>query len=197
MEFFMKKFALLGVAAAALIAAPTFAQQARGGFERGAGITRAQAEAQVRTGFARVDANRDGFVTQAEAQQVRGAVRGQRGERREARFAQLDANRDGSISRAEFFAKRDRGDRAERRAARQERRAERFERRQGCAGMIGRIGNGRMFERLDQNRDGRVSLAEATNARLRAFDRVDQNRDGRITREERQAVKAARQSRRG
>jgi len=194
MEFFMKKFALLGVAAAALIAAPTFAQQARGGFERGAGITRAQAEAQVRTGFARVDANRDGFVTQAEAQQVRGAVRGQRGERREARFAQLDANRDGSISRAEFFAKRGRGDRAERRAERLERRAER---RQGRAGMIGRIGNARLFQRIDQNRDGRVSLAEATTARLRAFDRVDANRDGRITREERQAVKAARQARRG
>jgi hypothetical protein len=42
-----------------------------------------------------------------------------------------------------------------------------------------------------------VSLAEATVARLRAFDRVDANRDGRVTREERQAVRAQRQARRG
>jgi Ca2+-binding EF-hand superfamily protein len=63
--------------------------------------------------------------------------------------------------------------------------------------MVGRLGNGRLFERVDQNGDGRVSLAEATTMRLRVFDRVDANRDGRITREERQAVRAARQSRRG
>ena len=44
-------------------------------------------------------------------------------------------------------------------------------------------------------RDGRISLAEATRARLERFDRVDQNDDGRITREEVQALRAQRPAR--
>src|SRR3712207_3508622 len=98
----MKKFVLFGAAAAALIATPSFAQQARGGFDRGAGVTRAEVQARVRDQFVRIDANRDGYVTQAEAQAFRGAVRGERREarqdRHEERFARLDANRDGEIS---------------------------------------------------------------------------------------------------
>ncbi len=190
----MKKIILSGAAAAALIATPTFAEQAQGGFERGQGVTRAQVETRVRASFARVDANRDGFVTQAEAQSFRQDLRAERqenrAERREARFARLDANRDGSISRAEFFARRDRAEQGERRGLR----AERHGQRGGCAA---RLGNGRLFERLDGNRDGRVSLAEATAVRLRAFDRADANRDGRVTREERRALRADRQGRRG
>lgn len=189
----MKKIVLLGAAAAALFTAPSLAQQARGGFDSGQGVTRAEVQTRVRDTFARIDTNRDGFVTQAEAQSFRGAARAERrerrGDRREERFAKLDANRDGSISRAEFFAKRERGDRAERRGNRLERRGQR-------GGFAARLG-GRMFERLDTNRDGRVSLAEATNARLAAFDRADANRDGRVTREERRALRAERQSRRG
>ena len=184
----MKKIVLLGAAVAALIATPTFAQQGRG-LERGAGVTRAQVEARVRDMFARVDANRDGFVTQAEAQAFRGAARAgrqeNRGERSEARFARLDANRDGSISRDEFFARAGRGDRAER-----------GERRGQRGGMMAGL-SGKRFERIDADRDGRVSLAEVTTQRLRAFDRADANRDGRLTREERQAIRAERQARRG
>jgi hypothetical protein len=193
----MKKIVLLGAAVAALIAAPTSAQQPGGGFERGPGVTRAQVETRVRDMFARVDANRDGFITQAEAQAFRSTARAgrqeQRQDRREERFASLDANRDGSISRAEFFAQRERGDRAERRADR----AERVERQGQRGGFAARLGNGRLFQRLDSNRDSRVSLAEATAFRLQAFDRADANRDGRVTREERQAIRAERQSRRG
>jgi aryl-alcohol dehydrogenase-like predicted oxidoreductase len=44
---------------------------------------------------------------------------------------------------------------------------------------------GRMFEMADANRDGRVTLQEATNAALRHFDTADVNRDGRLTPEER------------
>lgn len=190
----MKKIVLFGAAAAALIATPALAQQGRGGFERGAGVTRAEVETRVRDMFARLDANRDGFVTQAEAQAVRGAARAERqenrGQRREARFARLDANRDGSISRAEFLARPERGERrAERRAARLERRGQR-------GGLMARLG-GKRFERIDADKDGRISLAEVTMQRLQAFDRADANRDGRVTREERQAVRAERQARRG
>src|SRR5207342_2569804 len=48
-------------------------------------------------------------------------------------------------------------------------------------GMMG----GRMFEDSDANKDGRVSLQEATDAAVRHFDMADTNRDGRITPEER------------
>lgn len=203
----MKKIVLLGAAAAALAATPTLAQQGQGGAERGAGVTRAQVETRIRDMFARVDTNRDGFVTQAEAQAVRGAARaerrGDRADRRQDRFAHLDANRDGSISRDEFFARAERGDRAERgerRGQRAERRAERredrLERRNQRGGLMARLG-GKRFERIDADKDGRISLAEATAQRLRAFDRADANRDGRLTREERQAVRADRQARRG
>ena len=196
----MNKIVLLGAAAAALIATPSLAQQVRGGFQPGVGVTRAEVQTRVRDMFARVDANRDGYVTQAEAQAFRGAARGNRREarqdRREERFARLDANRDGEISRAEFFASPQRGDRAERRDLRGERRADRMERRGQRGGLFARLGE-RRFDRVDVNNDGRISLAEATQLRLQAFDRADVNRDGRLTREERRSLRAGRQQRRG
>jgi hypothetical protein len=45
---------------------------------------------------------------------------------------------------------------------------------------------GRMFAMADLDRDGRVTLREATDSALRRFDINDRNRDGRITPEERQ-----------
>ena len=200
----MKKAILFGAAAAVLAAsAPALAQPARSG----AGdriVTRADMQDRVRSNFMRVDANRDGFVTRAEAQAVAGERRGgrrearaerreNRGERRAAQFARLDANRDGMISRAEFSAPRARGDRAELRQQRAERRANRMERR----GQRGGGGFGlRAFERQDANRDGRLSLAEAIRARLVRFERLDLDRDGRLTREERQRARAERRDRR-
>lgn len=195
----MKKVILFGTAAAVLAATPAIAQNVRGG---GASQTRADVPARVQAAFARVDTNRDGFVTQAEAQSAptvtreqrqanRGERRANRGGNREARFAALDTNGNGSISRDEFFARRggQGADRAERQAARAERRAQR-----GGQGL--RFG-GRGFERMDSNQDGRVSLAEATASRLQRFDRIDTNRDGRLTREERQAARAQRRATRG
>ena len=44
-----------------------------------------------------------------------------------------------------------------------------------------------MLKMADANRDGRVSLAEATAGALRHFDMMDGNRDGRLTPEERAA----------
>ena len=199
----MKRIILLSAAASTLIATPTLAQQVRGGAERGAGVTRAEVETRLRDMFERVDSNRDGFLTKAEVQAFRGVARADRrgngAERRESRFTRLDGNSDGSISRDEFFARGQSGDRAgrgERQSLRAERRAARLERRGQRGGMMARLG-GKRFERIDSNKDGRISLAEVTTQRLRAFDRADANRDGRLTREERQAVRAERQARRG
>jgi Ca2+-binding EF-hand superfamily protein len=191
----MYKSILFGAAAAALFAGPAAAQPRA---ERGEGFTRAQVQSRVGAMFARVDADRDGFVTQAEADAARTAVRGhrrdqralppeQRGERRAALFARLDRDGNGVISRAEFEAPRGL-------AGGRHGRAERFERR-GPRGAMGARFGAQAFARMDSDRDGRVSLGEATRFRLERFDRVDSNDDGRISSEERDAVRARRLAR--
>lgn len=189
--------ALAAVAGAALAQAPTPpAPGAHGGQHRmmmQQPQTRDAAITKVREHFAKMDANRDGFVTSDEmkAQRAeRGAKwREKRAERRQGRdpaaaFDRLDANRDGVLSREEFAAAR---------AMRGERRAEmrgnapraeggkRMMRMHRMAGM----GHGGMMKRADANNDGKVSLAEAQAAAVARFDRVDLNRDGTITPEER------------
>jgi hypothetical protein len=205
----MKTFILAGAALAALAAIPASAQP--GGQMRGqAELTRAEMQQRVQARFARADANRDGFLTRDEAparpQGVRGERREDRAERRAERggrrallFARLDSNRDGMISRAEFDNRAQRGDRTERRAFRAERRADRMERRGDRAGR-GRQGGGGgfgRFERVDTNRDGRISLAEAQTGALARFARLDLNRDGRVTREERLRAREQRRDDRG
>ena len=201
----MKKILFAGIAAAGLIAVvPAFAQTSPVGAaphgQMAREHTRAQVAAKVQEHFARLDTNRDGFVTKAEADAARTQMRARFAEnrperieqrkertamRREHRFEQIDANNDGSISRAEFDAAHARRD------ARADRNKDGLPDRHRHAGAMRRmhagIGGfgGRMFELADANRDGRVSLQEAQTAALQHFDMADANRDGRITREER------------
>jgi Ca2+-binding EF-hand superfamily protein len=181
----MKRFAFAGVAVAALVAIPALAQM---GGERRARMaepmTRAAVQAQVQAKFAKVDIDRDGFVTRAEAEARVAAARGEhearRGERRGRMFDRLDADRNGSISRAEF------DDAA---AARGEHRGE--GRRAMHRGRVVRAGLGfgpGMFERLDADHDNRISLAEASARALAMFDKADADRNGTVTVEERRAA---------
>lgn len=163
MKIFLFAAALLGTATAA-------PAQPRDGVQ-----TRAETVERVRTMFARVDRDRDGAITAAEAQGVSGSVR-QRGLRRAARFDRLDTDRDNMISRNEWNGARAQG----------EQRGAGLNRRRG-----GGMGTG-MLRRVDANADSRVTLAEAEAAALQRFDRVDRNRDGRITRDERQQRRAQR-----
>jgi Ca2+-binding EF-hand superfamily protein len=162
--------------------------------------TRAEVVERARAMFARVDANRDGYITREEGPAVRGQMRASVGERRGQRMAEgrgagraqmfdrIDQNRDNVISRDEWA-------RAE--AMRGERRTE--GRRGGLRGermaMRGRVG-GAMLRMADTNRDERISLAEAQAAAVQRFDRVDLNRDGRVTRDERQQARQQRQAQR-
>jgi Ca2+-binding EF-hand superfamily protein len=198
--------------------APMGPQAPRAGLERGhmaRPVTRAEVQARVQRMFARFDLNRDGFITRdeiaaARAQRAGGhrfqgqdmraqPVQGDRAAMRaparrgERLFARLDANHDGVITRAEFDAAM---------AARQQHMGARGGRGEGFRGgaRFGRAGmggfGGRLFERFDMDRDGRVSIQEATSAALQAFDRADTNHDGVVTPEERRAARAGMGARR-
>ncbi|MCY7271202.1 MAG: EF-hand domain-containing protein [Sphingomonas bacterium] len=176
--------------------------------------TRDQAVAKVREHFAMMDANRDGFVAGNELQSMRGAGhqgmnhqmgerRGRRGERLAmnnpgAAFDRIDANRDGMISRDEFAKGREM--RIERKVARNGAPGQAMDGEHHAMGKMNRMGGGRgmangmgggmrhgMMRMADLDKDGRVSLQEATTSALQRFDRVDANRDGRITPEERRS----------
>jgi hypothetical protein len=164
-----------------------------------------QARAQAQ--FERTDANRDGFLTQAEVQaraaaarpgrDQRLASREQRQAKRAQRLARLDTDRDGTISPAERQARSAArgGDQAQG-PAKQAQRLERRAQRQVMRGARGLRINEQRFTRLDTDKDSRLTLAEVTAGLATRFQRLDTNRDGAITREERRSARGQRQGRR-
>ena len=216
----MAKYLLGGAMAAALVAiSPALAQvpgqpvpqaQAYPGQPawqgRASVHTRAEVANHVRTMFARLDTNRDGYLVKAEADAARanfrqfagnrgrqGAKPGGRQAKGGAAFDRLDANHDGAITRSEFDAVR--AQRVARRDVNGDGRPDaRAGRRMG--GGMGGLG-GRMFDMADLNRDGRVTLQEATNAALRHFDTADVNRDGQLTPQERMQSRERLRAQRG
>jgi EF hand domain-containing protein len=173
----MNRIFFAGAALAAVAATAAIAQAGGDRFHRDEPLTRAAVQAAVQAKFAESDADRDGFVTGAEA---RARAETARGEHRAGLFERLDADRDGSISRAEFDAHH---------AGRGERHEGRRGRRGGHGGMA-RPGL-RRFAAMDADHDGRVSLAEASGRALAMFDRADANRDGTVTADERRAAREA------
>lgn len=158
--------------------------------------TRADVQAKVAEHFTKLDTNRDGSITKAEADAARQTFRTERAERikergqdrREHAFDRLDSNADGAISRAEWDAAAAHGE--QRMGSRDRDGDGRPDRRSsGKGGMRGIAGlGGQMFEMADGNKDGRVTLQEAQAAALRHFDTADTNRDGQLTREERRQM---------
>jgi Ca2+-binding EF-hand superfamily protein len=189
---------LLVAVATPLLAQPAPAPAPMAPMVMGQTITRAEVQTRVQTQFAKRDANRDGFLTtdefRGQRQGMKMRQRGQMGGQQAMRdpnaaFDRLDANRDGSISRDEFA--RNRVVRIERRVVANQPGQPGMENgrmrvMRGGGGMMG----GAMLKMADTDRDGRVSLAEATAGALRHFDMMDSNRDGRITPEERAAGRA-------
>ena len=113
--------------------------------------------------FERMDTNKDGKITKAEATQAR-----------EKWFAEVDANKDKFITRAEAEKWK------EAKWGKKGKKAE------GDKGHRGKHGgkHGHMFDRLDQNKDGKISKAEAAAKSTWMFEKLDTNKDGVITRAE-------------
>jgi len=178
----MRKQLTLSLAAVALLAggvayaAPSDTPDQRSPMA-GRDITRAQVEQMAEKAFARMDANGDGKLDQAD-----------REARQKARFDRVDTDGDGAITFAEFTAQREhRAERRDQRADRapDERRMKpRFARRgPGGPGMM------MMGKRADSDGDGAVSKAEFQSAMLARFDRADANGDGTLTGDERRAAR--------
>jgi len=121
------------------------------------------------TRFDETDANKDGFITQAEI-----------AAHRAARFATQDTDGSGDLSKEELSAHM-KAKAAERGRTLNDKRAAR------------RID--RMFKRLDKDANGVLTLAELP-TRDKRFDRVDANDDGKISRAEADSAKSKRQSKR-
>ena len=184
--------ALLASAAAVAQIAPVAGQEMQAKAERV--HTRAEVQAKIAEHFAKLDTNRDGSVTKAEADSAKAARRGQFAERRKERredrrenaFERLDSNRDNAISRVEWDAHA--AQREQRIASRDRNGDGRPDRRGGRRGMHMAGLGGHMFEMADANKDGRVTLQEAQAAALRHFDTADVNRDGQVTPDERRQM---------
>ena len=176
-------------------------------------MTRAAVVQKVQDHFAKLDSNRDGFITKEEADSGGDAMRAERHERIEKRLAEkgidmpdrgavfdrLDANRDGSISREEFTSGKTEfnerrvivikdGDDAEGHRVVIKDGDKADGRRDVRIHRLGMRFGGHMFEMADADKDGRVSIQEATNAAATHFDKADSNHDGTLTREEMRAA---------
>ena len=163
--------------------------------------TRDEVVAKVREHFAQLDTNKDGSLTKEEAEAGRKIFREKfkekLGERREHRmekrdpkvaFDRLDTNKDGSISPDEFAKGHEQ--RIERRMVIKDGQPMPGMQHDGMKMRHHRMMmGGHMFEMADANKDGRVTLQEATDAAVRHFDMADANRDGQVTRDERRQIR--------
>lgn len=163
-------------------------------------MVRADVTTQVKAQFATLDANKDGAITREEITTHHAA---RRKEMQDRMFADMDANKDGAISKGEFDAHHkdmaghmmmdmDMADAADMpmpppppgmMAPDTPHKIVIKRKMMGSPG--GMLGEGRMFEMADTNKDGKVTESEALTSALARFDRADTNKDGKITPDER------------
>ncbi len=123
-------------------------------------VTRATYMQKVDNAFVNVDANKDGFMDRAEIESAETKALVTRKavmlRDREAAFRKMDADKNGSLSLQEYNAAL---------VALQPRKADATP----------------VLNRLDTNKDGKISLAENRTPSMAQFDRADANKDGALT----------------
>jgi hypothetical protein len=152
------------LAATSLAALPAVAQDAAKG-------PRPDRETQRRAAFDRVDSNKDGFIDRDESRAARLAL-----------FERLDANKDGRLTPDELSAGRQgRGQGPKRQSGDVNAQTEATPPAPpSTAGGPRQARGGRMFERLDSDKDGAISRAEWLAADEARFARCDANKDGKL-----------------
>jgi len=134
-------------------------------------ITKAELTAALEARFARLDANKDGKLTQED----RAILRQQR---LDERFAAMDTDKNGQISKAEFAAVHQGRDGGHDRMGKPD-------------GPEGRGWGHRRPGHGDAGRDGAITKAEFMARPLAMFDKADANHDGKVTAEEMKAAREA------
>jgi EF-hand domain pair len=173
----MKKSIFVGLSAAALsLGGAAYAHNHMGGMmgdaDGNGAISRAEAQTHAAALFARMDANKDSALTEADRE-------ARRTEHRTAMFTTLDTDKNGQVSRDEFVAFRHEGMHAK------------GMHREGKPGHHkGKHdhGGGMMAKMADTNSDGRITQAEFTAAALAHFDKADADKDGQVSAAERKAM---------
>ena len=198
----MKKKMTLLTLGAALIAVPVLAapggDRNMGDANNDGVLTRAEAEAHAKAMFVKLDVNKDGKLDQADRAARHAEKRAQMFDRLDANkdgsiskaeWDQADAAR--QAKRAEWKAKR--GERA----GAPGNGAERHAMRGHHGGKRGGHGGPGGWMKADANGDKAISQAEFVAGALARFDRMDANKDGKVTAEERQAMRQAMRDKRG
>ena len=198
----MKKKMTLLTLGAALIAVPVLAapggDRNMGDANKDGVLTRAEAEAHAKAMFVKLDVNKDGKLDQADRAARHAEKRGRMFDRLDANkdgsiskaeWDQADAARE--AKRAEWKAKR--GERA----GAPGNGAERHAMRGHHGGKRGGHGGPGGWMKADANGDKAISQAEFVAGALARFDRMDANKDGKVTVEERQAMRQAMRDKRG
>ncbi len=198
----MKKKMTLLTLGAALIAVPVLAapggDRNMGDANEDGVLTRAEAEAHAKAMFVKLDVNKDGKLDQADRAARHAERRAQMFDRLDANkdgsiskaeWDQADAAR--QAKRAEWKAKR--GERA----GAPGNGAERHAMRGHHGGKRGGHGGPGGWMKADANGDKAISQAEFVAGALARFDRMDANKDGKVTVEERQAMRQAMRDKRG
>lgn len=148
--------AFLATGAASALAQNTAAPAAQGSQP----VSRATYMQKVDSAFVNVDANKDGFMDRAEIEGAEAKALTTRKtvmlRDREAAFRKMDANNDGSLTLQEYNAAL-------------------------VAVQLRKANATPILNRLDTNKDGKVSLAENRAPSMAQFDRADANKDGTLT----------------
>ena len=120
-------------------------------------LTRTAVQSQVKGTFDRLDANKDGWVDKSEAQTAMSAAAAKRrADSITETFQKVDKNKDGQISRQEFEA----------------------------ATPMPKVDAASWITPNDTDKNGRVSLQEATARVVADFDRLDKDKNGVVTAQE-------------